>query len=333
MHLGDTDGHGVHGRLTVLDDGDQVLCHDCGTAVRSLGVHARRVHGISAQDYRGRHGLAVTQQLTAPTTRARHAEHARTHPGSVAALTEHRNPDRARAAMRTATGQTARRGRRLTDLETHDLQQAHDIAAWALIAHRLILTGVRAAEIARTLDMPRATVHQRLTRHPASITDLIRGLYLSGLSTTRVATIVGLPASTVRCRLLAAGTTLRAPHKLSTGVTIDTAQWRRWYDDGLGVATVADRAGVTVPTALKYLRAAGTTIRPPSRPPAECVINPAQWVSWYDSGLSARAIARQSGSTPPTVLKHLRQAGVKIRSNTPRARAAERSWTGRSTPR
>jgi len=176
VHLGDTDGHGVHGRLTVLDDGDRVLCHDCGTAVRSLGVHARRVHGISAQDYRGRHGLAVTQQLTAPTTRARHAEHARTHPSAVAALTEHRNPDRARAAMRgrqarparaavrTATGQTARRGRRLTDLETHDLQQAHDVAAWALIAHRLILTGVRAAEIARTLDMPRATVHQRLTR-------------------------------------------------------------------------------------------------------------------------------------------------------------------------
>ncbi|MEU8001612.1 MucR family transcriptional regulator [Catellatospora sp. NPDC049111] len=117
-------------QLEQSPDGQHLLCHECGQWKRALGTHAWHVHGLSADDYRRRHGLSTGQSLAAAATRQRLSEMPQAQPGSSgrAALERHRDPARARAAMtadgqhraqlvdrRAHTGAVARRGRALTD--------------------------------------------------------------------------------------------------------------------------------------------------------------------------------------------------------------------------
>lgn len=53
--VGDQSGHGTYGRLEA--DGYGVLCHECGESFVALGIHAQRVHGLSAAEYRDKHGI------------------------------------------------------------------------------------------------------------------------------------------------------------------------------------------------------------------------------------------------------------------------------------
>lgn len=45
LKIGDTDGHGCFGELTVTGDG-RLLCHDCGGTYLHLATHLSRSHGF-----------------------------------------------------------------------------------------------------------------------------------------------------------------------------------------------------------------------------------------------------------------------------------------------
>ncbi|XTZ15826.1 MucR family transcriptional regulator [Micromonospora echinospora] len=67
------DRHGRYARLDVSDDGETLRCHECGQWKRSLGRHISTRHGISAAEYRHRHGIPAGQSLASPATRRRFA--------------------------------------------------------------------------------------------------------------------------------------------------------------------------------------------------------------------------------------------------------------------
>lgn len=61
--------HAGFGRLEVVDDGERLVCHECGQAHRALGTHAWRAHALSADRYRTRYGLPPDTSLLAPASR------------------------------------------------------------------------------------------------------------------------------------------------------------------------------------------------------------------------------------------------------------------------
>lgn len=65
MRYGDPDGHGTYGRLTTGDAGG-LICHECGQERQFLGRHIRE-HGITADQYRERHGLGRSTPLASPS--------------------------------------------------------------------------------------------------------------------------------------------------------------------------------------------------------------------------------------------------------------------------
>lgn len=177
MEYGDPDGYGRYGQLTYIENGKRVVCHECGAARRALGLHVR-VHGMTADEYRARHGLSTGQGLAAPATAARFSEIGRS-PAALAALAAHRDPDRARAAntreanlraqrraIRRQTGHLSRLGRALTPAEVAELAAAPSIAAWSAIAWRLVADGASRRSISRATGIPPATVDGRMRRYP-----------------------------------------------------------------------------------------------------------------------------------------------------------------------
>lgn len=176
MEFGDVDGYGRYGMLEYTDSGEHVMCHECGEEKRALGTHAWYVHGITAAEYRRRHGLSTGTGLAAPVTASRFGELGRSDQ-ALAALAAYRDPARARRAntaegrgraerveVRRATGRQSRRGRDMTAIEVAALDGAPDLLSWCGVAARLVDDGVRMAEIARRLNMPKVTVSERLRR-------------------------------------------------------------------------------------------------------------------------------------------------------------------------
>lgn len=72
---GDPDGFGRYGQLD--DDGETVLCHECGSRYRGLGAHVSRAHGTTARDYKLAHGLPLSRGLNAATLTAAQSERGR----------------------------------------------------------------------------------------------------------------------------------------------------------------------------------------------------------------------------------------------------------------
>lgn len=180
LAVGDPSGHGTYGQVTVSCDDEYVLCHECGRWKRIVGTHTWYAHGLTAVEYRRRHGLSTGQSLAAPVTRARYAAMPQLQPGGAAlrALEEHRDPARARAAntaegrarpqrraVRAATAAKARRGRHLVAAEVESLRAAASIGEWVRVARGLVADGVRQAEIGRAVGMPAVTVSQRMRRY------------------------------------------------------------------------------------------------------------------------------------------------------------------------
>jgi len=65
--LGTTDGFG---RFGYLDGGDKLLCHECGRRFAGLGQHVASTHGMTADEYRVAHGLAMSSALAGSAARA-----------------------------------------------------------------------------------------------------------------------------------------------------------------------------------------------------------------------------------------------------------------------
>jgi hypothetical protein len=96
LGLGDPDGYGRYGVLEEQPGG--LVCHECGRTFPSLGLHAYRGHGMTAAQYRERHGLQRTAGLITADLRARIQDNARAHMASPAgqAFIEARDPQRLR---------------------------------------------------------------------------------------------------------------------------------------------------------------------------------------------------------------------------------------------
>lgn len=178
MEVGDPDGLGLYAQLTVTEDGEHLICHECGQERRALGTHSAHVHGISAAEYRRRHGLSTGTSLASPATSQRFREHVAKHPQMLEALKLHGDQDRARASMtpkgqarpqraavRAATGARARRGRELTPGELSTLTDVADLRAWTAAAREIVQAGATAGSIARALGLPRSTVLTRLRKN------------------------------------------------------------------------------------------------------------------------------------------------------------------------
>lgn len=96
--VGSPSGHGRYGVLDV--DGGRVLCHECGGWYRSVGSHVARSHGLTAREYKIRHGLPLGTALVAPDLSELHSRNATGRVGGAgwARLEEKRNPAAASAA-------------------------------------------------------------------------------------------------------------------------------------------------------------------------------------------------------------------------------------------
>jgi predicted transcriptional regulator len=55
-----------HGAILTSDDGTQIQCHACGRWLGSLTYHIGKTHGLSADDYKERFGLARGASLISP---------------------------------------------------------------------------------------------------------------------------------------------------------------------------------------------------------------------------------------------------------------------------
>jgi hypothetical protein len=80
MEYGAPDGHGIYGQLTTGPSGD-LICHECGAERQFLGRHIRE-HGLSASEYKERHGLGRGASLAADTLRTTWSERASARVGS-----------------------------------------------------------------------------------------------------------------------------------------------------------------------------------------------------------------------------------------------------------
>lgn len=101
MKAGEVDGHG---RYAVLDeDEDGLLCHECGARHTHLGLHVYRAHGLTADEYRERHGLK-RKGLVSQHIRDVMADNARDNAHTRPAFTAGRDPAKATAARLAKKG-------------------------------------------------------------------------------------------------------------------------------------------------------------------------------------------------------------------------------------
>ena len=129
MELGEADGHGRYGMIDETSDG--LVCHECGRAFPSLGLHAWRGHGMTAAQYREAHGLQRGRGLVSSQLRQRIQTNAKARMTTPAgqAFAASRDPQRAqtarlsrpltwtaaaRASNRTARAGTGRHGTEVT---------------------------------------------------------------------------------------------------------------------------------------------------------------------------------------------------------------------------
>lgn len=105
---GDPDGYGLYGVLD--DDGSTVLCHECGERRLALGTHVRRVHGMTARQYKLAHGLPLTRGLTSRAAHEAASAQSRSRIGDTAwaRLVAARDPLAASAARTTESLRHAR---------------------------------------------------------------------------------------------------------------------------------------------------------------------------------------------------------------------------------
>jgi hypothetical protein len=76
-----------YGRMNVHPTTGRYVCAVCLIAFHQLGVHVRKSHRLSEQEYRQRFGLAPATSLTSRTVRERHRRGARESPLTARVVT------------------------------------------------------------------------------------------------------------------------------------------------------------------------------------------------------------------------------------------------------
>ncbi|MBC3186351.1 MucR family transcriptional regulator [Corynebacterium sp. zg-331] len=79
--VGSLDGYGLYGILD--DDGQTVLCHECGFRYPALGNHVFAVHEMTARDYKVAHGLPKTRSLNSTAVSKKQSKRAKERVGSA----------------------------------------------------------------------------------------------------------------------------------------------------------------------------------------------------------------------------------------------------------
>lgn len=180
MRLGDEDGCGRFGELTVTGDG-RLLCHECGGTYLHLATHLGRSHGLSAERYRIAHGLPLTIPLVAASVSKRMAQawdaNREQH---IEILGRHRDVARARESARPVSQWTAatraarakklaeKRGRMLTEAEKRELGDDLPLEEWCRRVRLLLAadSALSVASISRSFGMSEGWAYRRLQRYP-----------------------------------------------------------------------------------------------------------------------------------------------------------------------
>lgn len=232
--VGSPSGYGRYGILD--DDGQRVLCHECGQWKRSVGSHLT-AHDMTAVEYREKHGLARGTALSSAAVRQTHSKNSKARLGSEGwrRFEEARDPVAAsqsrtaesfgaRAEHAAGIADRARRhaaiavekniGRHRGDVEMW-LQQRQEGMAYAEIAER---AGMHVSHVRRTVQ--RMMVERGLVDTEAAVEQ--------------------------RHRNRVAGQAARAAAARERAL-----EWRELKDRGFSSAEVAARYGVT-PSAVNY---------------------------------------------------------------------------------
>lgn len=94
----------------VEQDGDRLICHECGRSYINLSVHIAMAHDMSVRDYRLAHGLTMRQRLVSEPLQERKREIGMTVAHN---LVDVRTPD----TLRLADQRIITRGRRLRNAQ------------------------------------------------------------------------------------------------------------------------------------------------------------------------------------------------------------------------
>lgn len=177
-----------YGRYGILDQRDgKLVCHECGETYSQLATHVFGAHGISAGQYREKHGLGRTTRLVAPSVRQKlsvawernreiHLNHLESRDiekvrrlspiGHKGKRIPHRPEIRAMYQQMTAS----KRGRALTEAEVESLGDGLDLQAWSNAASRLLQDpSVSSRSIAEACGIATPTAQQRIRRYPPQV--------------------------------------------------------------------------------------------------------------------------------------------------------------------
>lgn len=176
------DGYGRYGALDIEDG--KLVCHECGKTYQQLATHAFGAHGISADQYREKHGLGRTTRLVAPSFRQKmsnawesnrdlHLESlerrdiAKARKSSPAGHKGKRISHRPEVRAMYQQMMARKRGRALTEAEIESLGDGLDLQAWSNVASRLLQDPtVSSRSIAEACGIAAPTVLQRIRRYP-----------------------------------------------------------------------------------------------------------------------------------------------------------------------
>lgn len=159
MVVGSASGHGRYGILE--DDGERVLCHECGGWYRSIGHHLPPAHGMSPASYREVHGLPRRLGLVSAASSAKASASARGRLGGEAwgRLVESRDPEMAASTRGAGVHAASGRGQgRYRTLARDTIAQA---AGYADMAGALAGTAdLGPVEAARRLGVPESSLRR-----------------------------------------------------------------------------------------------------------------------------------------------------------------------------
>lgn len=138
-------------------------------------------------------------------------------------------------------------------------------------------------------------------------------LYLSGVSTIKIAEQYGTTHSTVRKALLRQGIKLRTKQETSSKYAHLYDDWLKLYNQGWSAREIAEKYNVGKATVTAVIEKYGSP-RSHSEAASKYSQYYHEWLKRYSNGESAECIAKDYGCDLGTVLKLLKQKGYIIRN-------------------